>query len=113
MQPLAASAENAWRVPAAAIQSPYYRWGQLAMGIVCMAMIANLQYGWTLFANPPALHKDGHALSIAFTVSMLFSADQKVSGIAALVRDESSRFAEERELRKRLAELEVKSTKAD
>ena len=32
--------------------SPQFRWGQLAMGIVCMAMIANLQYGWTLFVNP-------------------------------------------------------------
>ena len=29
-----------------------YRWLQLLMGIVCMAMIANLQYGWTLFVNP-------------------------------------------------------------
>jgi MFS transporter, OFA family, oxalate/formate antiporter len=29
-----------------------YRWGQLVMGIVCMAMIANLQYGWTLFVKP-------------------------------------------------------------
>jgi OFA family oxalate/formate antiporter-like MFS transporter len=29
-----------------------FRWGQLAIGIVCMAMIANLQYGWTLFVNP-------------------------------------------------------------
>ena len=29
-----------------------YRWLQLFMGIVCMAMIANLQYGWTLFVNP-------------------------------------------------------------
>jgi OFA family oxalate/formate antiporter-like MFS transporter len=28
------------------------RWSQLVMGIVCMAMIANLQYGWTLFVNP-------------------------------------------------------------
>jgi len=28
------------------------RWSQLIMGIVCMAMIANLQYGWTLFVNP-------------------------------------------------------------
>ncbi|MGA8033863.1 MAG: MFS transporter, partial [Casimicrobiaceae bacterium] len=28
------------------------RWAQLIMGIVCMAMIANLQYGWTLFVNP-------------------------------------------------------------
>ena len=28
------------------------RWAQLVMGIICMAMIANLQYGWTLFVNP-------------------------------------------------------------
>src|ERR1700749_5122429 len=28
------------------------RWLQLFLGIVCMAMIANLQYGWTLFVNP-------------------------------------------------------------
>jgi PAS domain S-box-containing protein len=55
----------------------------------------------------PALHKDGRTLSIAFTVSMLSSADGKVTGIAAIVRDETSRFAAERELRKRLTELEV------
>ena len=61
----------------------------------------------------PALHKDGHTLSIAFTVSMLFSADQKLSGIAAFVRDESSRFTEERELRKRLVELEARNTGGD
>ena len=29
-----------------------FRWLQLAMGIACMAMIANLQYGWTLFVDP-------------------------------------------------------------
>jgi MFS transporter, OFA family, oxalate/formate antiporter len=29
-----------------------YRWGQLVIGLVCMAMVANLQYGWTLFVNP-------------------------------------------------------------
>ena len=28
------------------------RWGQLAAGILCMVMIANLQYGWTLFVDP-------------------------------------------------------------
>src|SRR5438105_15923054 len=31
-----------------------YRWMQLVMAIVCMAMIANLQYGWTLFLKPIA-----------------------------------------------------------
>ena len=28
------------------------RWGQLVCGVVCMVMIANLQYGWTLFVHP-------------------------------------------------------------
>ena len=56
----------------------------------------------------PALHKDGHTLSIAFTVTMLFSDDHQVTGIAAIVRDETRRFTEERELRKRLAEAEAK-----
>ncbi len=36
----------------AAAHGRYFRWGQLAMGIACMALIANLQYGWTLFVNP-------------------------------------------------------------
>jgi MFS transporter, OFA family, oxalate/formate antiporter len=28
------------------------RWAQLVIGVICMAMVANLQYGWTLFVNP-------------------------------------------------------------
>jgi len=66
------------------------------------------KYGADLL-RVPALHKDGRTLSIAFTVSMLFSADNKVTGIAAIVRDESKRFAEDRELRKRLMEAEARS----
>jgi len=58
----------------------------------------------------PALHKDGRALSIAFTVAMLYSADQKVTAIVAIIRDETARFSEERSLRKRLAELESTTT---
>ncbi|SFQ31545.1 PAS domain S-box protein [Variovorax sp. 770b2] len=59
----------------------------------------------------PALHKDGHTLSIAFTVSMLFAQDQQVSGIVAIVRDETARFAEERKLRARLVEVEAATNK--
>ena len=32
--------------------SARFRWGQLFMAMVCMATIANLQYGWTLFVSP-------------------------------------------------------------
>src|SRR5690348_3471643 len=31
---------------------PINRWAQLAFGVVCMMMIANLQYSWTLFVQP-------------------------------------------------------------
>jgi OFA family oxalate/formate antiporter-like MFS transporter len=58
---------------AAAHPSQLYRWGQLVIGIVCMAMIANLQYGWTLFVNPIA-DKYGWsraAIQVAFTIFVL------------------------------------------
>ena len=38
------------------------RWSQLWLGLVCMILIANLQYGWTLFVNP--MHQ-AHGWSIA------------------------------------------------
>ncbi len=56
----------------------------------------------------PAVHKDGRALSIAFTVALLHSSDGTLTGIVAVIRDETSRFQEDRNLRKRLAELEAR-----
>jgi len=46
------------------------RWLQLALGVVCMTMIANLQYGWTLFVNPmqKAFGWDRFAIQVAFTI---------------------------------------------
>lgn len=57
----------------------------------------------------PALHKEGHPLSIAFTVAMLYTPDGKVSAIVAIVRDETARWNEERDMRRRIAELEAKA----
>ena len=71
-RPLAATADN-MGVPGGAVQAPSYRWVQLIMGIVCMAMIANLQYGWTLFVNPIS-DKYGWsraAIQVAFTIFVL------------------------------------------
>ncbi|HKU96326.1 MAG TPA: oxalate/formate MFS antiporter [Vineibacter sp.] len=46
------------------------RWGQLIFGIVCMVMIANLQYGWTLFVTPidQKHHWGRAAIQVAFTI---------------------------------------------
>ncbi|HEY8709025.1 MAG TPA: PAS domain-containing protein [Burkholderiaceae bacterium] len=70
-----------------------------------------METGITKYGNDvlrvPAVHKDGHTLSIAFTVALLHTPDGKVSAIVAVVRDESARFAEDRALKKRLTELEM------
>jgi PAS domain S-box-containing protein len=66
------------------------------------------RYGAQLL-KVPANHKDGRNLSIAFTVAMLFDENHKVTGVAALVRDETARWLEERELKQRLASYEAKS----
>jgi PAS domain S-box-containing protein len=55
----------------------------------------------------PALHKDGRPLSIAFTVGLLVDAANTVTGITAVIRDETQRWNEERQMRRRLAELEA------
>ena len=66
------------------------------------------RYG-TEVLRVPAVHKDGRRLSIAFTVALLYSPTQEIQAIAAIIRDETSRWEEERALRKRLAELEAKN----
>ena len=60
----------------------------------------------------PALHKDGRTLSIAFTVAMLFDDARKVTAIVAVIRDETVRWAEERQLRVRVAQLEAAAAPA-
>ncbi|HEY6088076.1 MAG TPA: PAS domain-containing protein [Burkholderiaceae bacterium] len=64
------------------------------------------KYGTTLL-KVPATHKEGRSMSIAFTVSMLFGPDGKVAQVVAVIRDETERFNADRELRRRLAELEA------
>jgi MFS transporter, OFA family, oxalate/formate antiporter len=54
-------------------RSNAYRWGQLVLGLVCMAMVANLQYGWTLFVAP--MEKQNHwglaAIQLAFSIFVI------------------------------------------
>ena len=58
----------------AARVSDTYRWTQLAIGVVAMVMIANLQYGWTFFV--PDIQKkfgwDRASIQWAFTLFVLF-----------------------------------------
>jgi len=57
-EPLALSAGRGW---------------QLLIGVICMSMIANLQYGWTLFVNPinDKFQWGRAAIQVAFTIFVL------------------------------------------
>jgi len=59
--------------PIAATDRPFFRWGQLIMGIACMALVANLQYGWTLFVNPidAKYHWGRAAIQLSFSIFVL------------------------------------------
>src|SRR5450755_1740818 len=48
-------------------------WVQLSLGVICMACVANLQYGWTLFVNPidAKYHWGRPAIQVAFTIFVL------------------------------------------
>jgi MFS transporter, OFA family, oxalate/formate antiporter len=46
------------------------RWTQLLAGVICMIMIANLQYGWTLFVHPIAAKHGWSVAAIQFAFSV-------------------------------------------
>lgn len=55
----------------------------------------------------PALHADGHTLSIAFTVTLLLGADGEPRAIAAVLRDDTERFKERKQIRDEIARLQT------
>src|SRR5260370_28117838 len=57
--------------PSSIASSP---WVQLVAGVICMAMIANLQYGWTIFINPidAKYHSGRVAIQLGLTLFVLF-----------------------------------------
>jgi PAS domain S-box-containing protein len=71
----------------------------------------SMETGKTRYAHDvlrvPAVNKAGQDLSIAFTVFMLYGDDGHVTACGSVIRDETQRFAEDRQMRKRLRELEA------
>jgi len=69
--------------------------------------------GTTRYANRvlavPAIRKDGTSISVEFTIALLSESTGTLLGPAAIVRDVTARWEEERALKKRLAALEAKT----
>jgi len=63
------------------------------------------RYGKDVLAVP-AVRKDGTTISIEFTIQLLRDDAGRILGPAAIVRDVTTRFQREKELRLRLKELE-------
>jgi PAS domain S-box-containing protein len=66
------------------------------------------RYGDTLL-SVPATHRDGHRLSIEFSVALLRDEAGTIVGISAIMREVSERRETERALRAKLADLETRA----
>ena len=71
------------------------------------------KYGRGSLLSVPALRKDGSRLSVEFTIILLKGDDGQVEGIAAVMRDVTERWQQERALRERIAELESRLARTE
>ena len=72
-------------VDSAAIRSA--RWGFLAICVICMVMIANLQYGWTLFVNPINKAQGWSIASIQFAFAIFIALETWLTPIEGWIVD--------------------------
>jgi PAS domain S-box-containing protein len=66
------------------------------------------RYGAGDLLAVPALRKDGSSISVEFTIQMLKDEAGRITGLVAILRDVTKRFQREKELGRRLKELEAK-----
>jgi MFS transporter, OFA family, oxalate/formate antiporter len=71
----------------AAVATPSTRWTQLIICIVCMVLIANLQYGWTLFVNPINKAHGWELSSIQFAFSIFIALETWLTPIWGWIVD--------------------------
>ncbi|HXG20386.1 MAG TPA: PAS domain S-box protein [Methylomirabilota bacterium] len=69
------------------------------------------RYGAADLLAVPALRKDGTRISLEFSIVLVRDEQDRLRGIAAIMRDVTKRWQQERERQARLAALEAKSNK--
>jgi OFA family oxalate/formate antiporter-like MFS transporter len=70
-----------------ALASDMTRWWQLISCIICMVMIANLQYGWTLFVNPMNKAHGWSIAAIQFAFSIFIALETWLTPIEGWIVD--------------------------
>jgi len=63
------------------------RWVQLWLGVLCMALIANLQYAWTLFVDPMHLAQGWSLAEIQWAFSIFIATETWLTPVAGAVVD--------------------------
>lgn len=63
------------------------RWSQLWLGVVCMILIANLQYGWTFFVNPIAKAHGWQIAGIQFAFTLFIASETWLTPVAGWIVD--------------------------
>jgi OFA family oxalate/formate antiporter-like MFS transporter len=63
------------------------RWVQLWLGVICMALIANLQYAWTLFVNPMHVARGWTLAEIQWAFSIFIATETWLTPAAGAIVD--------------------------
>jgi OFA family oxalate/formate antiporter-like MFS transporter len=63
------------------------RWLQLWLGVVCMALIANLQYAWTLFVDPMHVARGWSLAEIQWAFSIFIATETWLTPVAGTIVD--------------------------
>ncbi len=63
------------------------RWTQLWLGVVCMILIANLQYAWTLFVNPMHQAHGWSVANIQFAFAIFIATETWLTPVAGWIVD--------------------------
>ena len=66
---------------------PPNRWAQLIIGIICMVLIANLQYGWTLFVTPMSKQHNWDVAGIQVAFSIFIALETWLTPIEGWIAD--------------------------
>ena len=64
-----------------------FRWMQLIVGVICMAMMANLQYGWTYFVGPMAKAHSWEVGSIQVAFSIFIALETWMTPLQGWIVD--------------------------
>ncbi|MDA3887542.1 MAG: oxalate/formate MFS antiporter [Allgaiera sp.] len=71
----------------AAERQPANRWLQLTFGVICMILIANLQYGWTLFVHPMAKTTGWNVAEIQVAFSIFVALETWLTPVQGWIAD--------------------------